>query len=241
VRSTLLALALVAAPAWSADPDTHHDMRGHMGGDARVALLLLDRLEIRDTASGSQFAWKADAWFGSDFNKLLLRTEGEAVGGRTERAEMEALWLRPTTRWWDLVAGVRHDFRPRDSRTWLALGVVGLAPYGIHVQATGYVGEDWRTALRLEGTYELLLTNRLIIQPRVELNAHGKDDAGREIGSGVSDLDLGLRLRYEIRREVAPYVGVAWVNRFGGTADAARARGEDAHEVQVLAGLRVWY
>jgi copper resistance protein B len=234
MRAALVSLALVAVPAWSADPHAHQDMRGHMDDDALVAMLMIDRMEVRDTAAGSQFSWKADAWFGRDLDRLLLRTEGEAVGGHAEKAELEALWLRPNTRWWDLVAGVRHDFRPRDSRTWLAFGIVGLVTYRVHVQATGYVGEDWRTAFRLEGTYDLLLTNRLILQSGVELNAYGKDDSSRGISSGVSDLELGLRLRYEIRREVAPYVGVAWVNTFGGTAG-------DAHELQALAGLRVWY
>jgi copper resistance protein B len=202
---------------------------------------MLDRLEIRDTGEGSALSWNANAWFGRDFNKLLLRTEGEQIHGEGVDAEVSAFWARPVARWWNQVIGARHDFEPGASRTWLAFGVEGTAPYQFHVQATGYLGVQGRTAVRLETEYDLLLTNRLILQPRMELNAYGKADRNRGIGSGLSDLDVGLRLRYELRREVAPYLGVAWVNRFGSTADIARANGEDAHELQAFAGLRVWY
>ena len=156
-------------------------------------------------------------------------------------ADLEALWARPLARWWDVVAGVRHEFEPQDARSWLALGVTGIMPYQFHLQVTAYVGEQGRTALQLESEYQLLLTNRLILQPRLELNAYGKDDPLRGTGSGLSDLELGLRLRYEIRREFAPYVGVAWVHRLGRTAALTRAGGADASDLQVLVGLRAWY
>jgi copper resistance protein B len=216
-------------------------MREHMDDDPLNAMLMLDRLEIRDTSNGSALSWGANAWIGRDFNKLVLRTEGERADGHVDEAEISAFWARPVVRWWNQMIGARHDVEPGAARTWLAFGVDGIAPYRLHVQATGYLGEQGRTAWRLETEYELLLTNRLILQPRVELNAYGKADRSRGIGSGVSDLDLGLRLRYELRREVAPYLGLSWVNRFGSTASIARANGEDAHELQVLAGLRVWY
>jgi copper resistance protein B len=212
-----------------------------MDDDPLNTMFMIDRLEVGNAHGTSPLAWGARAWVGRDFNKLLLRSEGRMDGGKVEDAELEVLWVRPASRWWNLVAGARHEFEPGQSRSWLAAGVEGLAPYRLHVQATGYVGEQGRTALRLETEYELLLTNRLILQPRAELNAYGKGDPGRGIGSGVSDLEVGLRLRFEIRREVAPYVGVTWINKFGGTAGIARANGQDPHEVQVLVGLRVWY
>jgi len=216
-------------------------MREHMSDDPLTVLLMLDRFEARDTRDGAALSWGANAWVGRDFNKLLLRTEGERINGRVVDAELAAFWARPVSRWWSQVIGARHDFEPRAARSWLALGVDGLAPWHIHVQATGYLGEQGRTALRLETEYEMLLTNRLILQPRAELNAYGKADRGRGIGAGLSDLDIGLRLRYELRREMAPYLGVSWLNRFGNTADVVRLDGGKSNELQVLAGLRVWY
>lgn len=238
MRIALLVLTLGGMQAFSAEPPMNHGAQ--MDDDPIVAMFMVDRLEVRNV-EGDPLNWDVNVSIGRDFNKLLIRTEGELVDGRVEGAELEALWARPVARWWSLVAGARQDIRPQEARSWLALGVEGLAPYQFHVQATGYVGEEGRTALRLETEYDLLLTNRLILQPRFELNAYGKPDLSRGIGSGISDLELGLRLRFEIRREVATYLGVAWVNKFGRTADIANANGEDAHELQALVGLRVWY
>lgn len=215
-------------------------MREHMDDDRVNAMVLFDRLEVRNTRQ-TQFNWDAAAWVGRDANRLLLRTEGRSARGAVTDANLEALWARPVARWWNLVVGARHDFRPQDSRSWVAFGVTGLAPYRLEVQATLYAGEGGRTALQFESAYELLLTNRLILQPRLQVDAYGKDDPGRGIGSGVSEIEAGLRLRYEIRHEFAPYLGVAWVNRFGATADLSRAAGQDARELQALAGLRVWF
>jgi copper resistance protein B len=237
MKAAFCALTLLASAPGLCDTA----MREHMDDDPLNVMLMLDRFEIRNGKGADPLSWEGRAWIGRDFSKLLLRSEGEAVDGHAASAELEALWMRPVSRWWDLVVGARHEFKPKKSRDWLALGVVGLAPYRIHVQATGYVSEGGRTALRLETDCELLVTNHLILEPRMELNAYGKKDFSRGLGSGISDLELGLRLRYEIRREIAPYLGAAWVNRFGSTAGLARANGEDAHELQVLAGLRVWY
>ena len=169
---------------------------------------------------------------GSDENRLYLRSEGESANDSNDEASAELLWARPVARWWNLAAGIRGDFEPGESRTWLAFGVFGLAPYRLHLQATAYLGESGRTAFRLKTDYDFLLTNRLILQPRLQLDAYGKDDAVRGIDSGISSLDVGLRLRYEVRREFAPYLGVLWVNRFGP---------EDLNELQALAGLRIWF
>ena len=112
---------------------------------------------------------------------------------------------------------------------------------GFEIDATAYVGDAGRTALRIEADYDLSLTQRLILQPRFELNAYGKDDPAANIGSGISDAEFGLRLRYEIRREFAPYIGVERVQRFGRTADFARANDISAGETQFVVGLRLWY
>lgn len=203
--------------------------------------VLFNRLEAFDADEHSGMEWEGQAWFGTDLNKLWLRSEGERVGGRTESADLEVLYGRSIAPWWDLVAGVRHEFKPGDSQDFLAFGVSGLAPYKFEVDATAYLGQSGQSALRVEVEYELLLTNRLILQPLVELNANGQDDPERGIGSGVSTAEFGLRLRYEIRREIAPYVGIVHERAFGNTADYRRAEGEDVKDTRLVAGVRLWF
>jgi copper resistance protein B len=241
MKASIVLLAVVAVPSMAAEQHSNHSMREHMDDDPLNAMLLLDHLESHNAAAGTGFSWDANAWIGRDFNKLVLRSDGEVVDSDTKSASLEALWARPWTRWWDVVAGVRHEFQPRGSRTWLALGVTGVMRYQFNVQATAYVREWGSTALQVQAEYDLLITNRVILQPRLDFGAYGKQDSGRGIGAGASDLKLGLRLRYEIRREVAPYIGVAWTSKLGRTASLETASGEDVQDVQVLVGLRAWY
>ncbi len=204
------------------------------------AFVLVDQLEWQGAGVAGP-VWDSQGWIGGDIDRFRFRTEGRARDGDLVSAELHALYSRAISRWWDVVAGVRHDVRPGPSRTWAAVGVQGLAPYWFEVQATAYVGESGRTALRLETEYELLLTNRLILQPRLELDLYGRDDPERGIGAGLSSGEAGLRLRYEIRREIAPYVGVVWTRRFSGTADLARAAGARTADARVVAGIRAWF
>jgi copper resistance protein B len=154
---------------------------------------------------------------------------------------VEVLWDRITTAWWSTRLGMRWDVGDGPSQSWVAFGVAGLAPGFVELEAMAYVSDGGHTALRLSTEYDLLLTQRLVLQPALEINAYGHDDPERLIGAGVSDLDLGLRLRYEFRREFAPYLGVSWVKRFGDTADLARAAGEEDDEISLVAGFRLWF
>jgi copper resistance protein B len=230
-------------PAQEMHDMPYKQMTRMMGMDdtAPYGRVTFDELDWRDADGGNIFAWDAQGWYGGDYNKLRLKTEGDLVEGTLEEARAEVLWDRVVNSWWSLQAGARHDFGEGPSRTWAAFGVQGLAPYFFEVEATAYVGEGGRTAARLSGEYDLLLTQRLILQPEAELNAYGKSDPENAIGSGLSDLQLALRLRYEIRREIAPYVGIVWTRRFGRSADFARDAGEDPNDLQVLAGVRVWF
>lgn len=212
-----------------------------MHDDAVLAMLRLDRLEHFDGDDVSGTAWDAQGWVGGDFDKLWFKTEGERADGRTEDARAELLWDHAFATWWDWQLGVRRDFGEGPGRNWAAFGIAGLAPYWFELQATAYVGEQGRTALRFEADYELLLTQRLILQPRLEANAYGKADPQRGIGAGLADAEVGLRLRYEIRRRFAPYLGIEWVRRFGATASLARDRGEPAMDRRWVAGVRVWF
>jgi len=203
--------------------------------------VLLDQLEWRHTDQGQAALWEGEGWYGGDYNKLWVRSEGERVGGSTEDARVELLWDRIMTRWYSLQVGGREDFGNGPPRTWAALGVQGLAPYWFDLEATFYVGEQGRTAARLKAEYELLITQRLILQPEAEANLYGKSDPARRVGSGLSDFDVGLRLRYEIRRELAPYIGVAWTRRVGASGALVRAEEGSASDIQFIAGLRVWF
>ena len=212
-----------------------------MDDTAPLGKVLIDQLDWRAADGADVLAWDAQAWYGKDYDKLRLKTEGARAGGTTEHARVELLWDRIISRWWSTQLGARHDFGESPSRDWLAAGVQGLAPWFFEIEATAYFGDAGRTAARFKAEYELFFTQRLILQPELELNAYGKDDPANRIMSGLSDAQLALRLRYEIRREIAPYIGVAWVRRFGDTADLVRASGEDATDLQALAGIRVWF
>lgn len=214
------------------------DMEGHTVHDQKWhSFVLFDQLEWQ----GEGVKLENASWFGGDINRLWLRVDAESDEGRVESASAHALWGRSFSRWWDVVAGVRQDIRPGDPQTWAAIGIQGLAPYWFEVEATGYVGADFRTQLQLEVEYDLLLTNRLILQPLFETTINGKADPARGLGAGLSSIESGLRLRYEIRRELAPYVGVTWHRSFFGTADVARAEGEDVGGARLAVGLRTWF
>ena len=224
------------------DGHTYGAMRGmDMQDESRHGMLLLDQLEYAHTNDGHAIVIDGQAWYGGDIDKLWLKFEGEHAEGKLQDLRTEALWNHAVSAYWNTQLGVRHDFGEGPGRNWAAFGVQGLAPYWFDTEATLYVGQGGRTAARFETEYELLLTQRLILQPRLEVNLYGKDDPQRGIGSGLSDVEVGLRLRYEIRREFAPYIGVVRVQRFGRTADFARAASGHADETQFVAGLRMWF
>ena len=218
------------------------DVESHVMRDNAVyAFVLFDQLEWQGDRSAGGLNWDAKGWVGGDRDRLWFRTEGQADDSHLGAAEAQLFYGRAVARWWDVVVGVRQDVRPGPAQTWAAFGVQGLAPYWFELEATGYVSDGGQTAVRLEVEYELLLTNHLVLQPLVELNLYGKSNVERGIGAGLSSADIGLRMRYEFRRELAPYVGVTWNNTFGETADLAEAAGETSEGPRFVAGLRVWY
>jgi copper resistance protein B len=231
-------------PATDADraaafPDLGTSHMAHdMHDDPLNKGVLLNRFEARD-ADQSTLEWDLDAWIGKSLTRLWIRTEGERVANETERADLEFLWGKSVARWWDLVAGARHDFEPGSSRDWAAIGVRGMAPYRFDIEATAYVGDGGRAAFRFESQYEMLVTNRLVLQPLLELTWNAQSDAARGEGAGLADGEIGVRLRYEFRREVAPYVGIVRDLKFGQTADLTRAAGFAAEDTQLVAGIRL--
>ncbi|WP_411913689.1 copper resistance protein B [Xanthomonas arboricola] len=218
-------------------PLQHHAM--HAPGINHY--VLLDRLEAFDTTRGSGQDWEARAWIGGDTDRLWLRSEGERQDGRTQAASVEALYGHAILPWWDLLVGARQDIGADEHRSWAAFGVQGLAPYKFETEATLYVGSGSRAALRLEGEYEVLLTNRLILQPRVEADIALTDDDRRGVGSGLEQVEAGLRLRYEITRRFAPYIGWVHSRSFGDTARRAAIDDEPARDSRFVAGVRIWF
>ena len=218
------------------------DVDGHAVHDQTIHhFVLVDQLEWRAADDGAGIDLDGKGWIGRDRNRVWFRAEGDAEEGRVGEAQAHVLYARQVSRWWDLVGGIRQDFRPGPAQTWAAIGIQGLAPYWFEVEATAYVGASGRTHARVEVEYELLLTNRLILQPLVEAEIVGRADPERGVGRGLSTAEAGLRMRYEIRRELAPYAGVAWRKTWSRTAESAGAAGEPARGARFVAGLRLWF
>jgi copper resistance protein B len=210
-----------------------------MDDNVNIGMLRLDQFEAFHGKDGNGHAWEAQAWYGNPSDKLWLRGEGQRNRGTLEEGDLEAFWDHSIATYWSVQLGARHDLGG-PSRNWVAFGFQGLTPYWFELEATGYAGPSGRTAARLRADYELLFTQRLILQPEFETNLYGKSDPARGIGHGLADASLGLRLRYEIRRQFAPYIGVVWTRRFGGTADFARDEHQSVFDRQWLAGVRIW-
>ncbi|SJL83755.1 copper resistance protein B [Vibrio palustris] len=202
--------------------------------------LLGDRLEYNEQANAGVF--DLQAWYGTTFDRLVIKTEGDFSEGSIEENQTDILWGHAVSAYWDTQAGVRLDYNKEgENRQWLAFGLQGLAPYWFELDMTAYVGERGNTAFTLEAEYELLLTQKLIIQPRAEITLYGKKDKQNELGSGLSSSAIGFRVRYEFTRQFAPYIGVEWSNKFGNTADYATSRGQSSNNTAFVAGIKFWF
>lgn len=213
---------------------------GHQVHDRAVNwAVIVDQLEYQNFESSSALKWNATAWVGGDIDRLWLRTEGEREQGTTHKAELQTLWGHAISPWWELVGGLRQDFKPASGQTWAAFGIQGTPLYGLELEATAYAGERQQSALRLEAAYAILLTNRWILEPNLEANFYSRNDASHEQGAGLADSEVGLRLRYEISRAFAPYVGVSFERLHGNRASQAREDGEDLGQTRLVAGIRL--
>ena len=213
----------------------------HGNDDPLLYKVSFDELEWRGGSGDDELAWRGEAWFGKDERKLLLKTRGERTNNATEEFELQLLYGQAITPFWDLQFGWRGDFQPNDERNWFALGVEGLAPGFIETELTAFAGSSGRTAARTRFSYEMLLTQKLVLEPELELAWFGKDDPANAVGSGISSIEAGLRLHYKIRPELAPYIGINWTGLHGDTKRYARAEGEDASKQQLVAGLSFWF
>ncbi len=206
-------------------------------------VFLGDRLEYQTREGNEALLWDVQAWVGTDYNKLWFKSEGTWLidEDKFEEAQTELFYSRNIASFWDAQIGIRHDFKPDPDRTFAAFGVQGLAPLWFELEATAYVSEDGDVSAALEAEYDLLLSQRLILQPRLETSIALQEVEEYGVGQGVNDIELGLRLRYEIRREFAPYIGVSWNRKLGETADLAEANGDDTDVASFVVGVRVWF
>ena len=215
--------------------------RPRLADEKEFGAVLIERLEAVDTDENSWTAFDGQVWYGRTYNRANLQLEGEVDSGEIHELRTELLWSHAITPFWDTQLGLRHDSGEDPNRYWMAAGFQGLAQYWFHVEAMFYAGQRGNTAARFEAEYDMLFTQRLILQPRLEFNVYGQNDEVRETGSGLSNLSVGLRLRYEFNRHFGPYLGVEWAGLYGGTADFARAENNPTEETRWLLGVRMWF
>jgi copper resistance protein B len=211
-------------------------------GDFRALFLMADQFEVQSRDGEDAYIWDAQGWYGGDIDKFWFKTEGEGeVNEGPDEIEVQTLWSHAIHPWFDFQAGARLDFESGFERSHLVLGFQGLAPYSFEVDAAAFISDDGDVTARFEGEYDVWLTQRLILQPRLEFELAAQDIPERAIGSGLSSAEIGARLHYQIVREVAPYFGVEYQRLFSGTADAAQRAGEDAGGWNVVLGIRTWF
>ena len=241
--------ALAAAAQAPAAPETPQLMTAVEPGavmppvmDSGVtAHVLLDQLEGRFNGSNPEFRWDGQGWAGTDLDKLWIKSEGTFSNGTLTDGQQQFLYDRAITTYFDLQGGLRSDLNSRPARNWAAFGIQGLAPYFFDLEVTAYASSEGHFAGKVQASYDLLITQRLILQPQAELNLYSKADPARLVGAGFSDIDTGLRLRYEPSRKFAPYLGVVYQGTFGQTAKFARQAGESTGDVRFVLGIRAWF
>lgn len=201
-----------------------------------------DQFEYRAANEDDTLSWEAQGWIGGDYHKAWFKTQGDdLVDGPVQSTEIQLLYSRTVSAFWDVQLGARYDRNPDPARGYAVVGIQGLAPYFFEIDGAAFLSQEGDASARLEAEYELLLTQRLIAKPSAELNFAVQDVEELGIGSGLSEAELGLRLRYEIVREIAPYIGVVWERKVGPTADVARREGADVSDLAFVTGVRFWF
>ena len=236
---TKAVLALIAMHA-DAVP-AHTDWPSPMHEPAPVMMTEGDRLEARFGDDDEGWAWDLQGWYGDGTTRLRWKAEGEAAfGERPGEADGQLLYARLFHPYWEWQLGLRHSFEPV-TRNDLVVGIQGTAPWMIEIDAAIFIGDDGHAGLNVEAEHDLYVTQRAALQTRFEVEAAAQRREARGVAGGIGETALGLRLRYEFRREFAPYVGVEWERLWGATANAARIAGEPESEIRWLAGIRFWF
>jgi copper resistance protein B len=240
----LLTTALAATtPAIAQQPPMPMAGPLSMHDDRSFGYAALNQNEWRSGNGVSTYRWAGEAWYGGNIDRAWLKSEGDldTDTGTLDEGEAQALYARAVSAYFDLQAGIRYDVEPAPSRGWATVGVEGLAPLFWNVGAFAFASDGGHYGFRIEGSYDLYLTQRLVLQPQFEANAYTRSDPRSGLGAGLSSLDSGLRLRYEIRRQLAPYIGLSYDKRYGQTASFARSAGERVESLRFIVGARLWY
>ena len=232
-------LVLGVSGAQAADDHAHVPSHDHL---PLIGTFKVDQLENRWQDGRNVLKWEAQGWYGGDTEKIWFNTEGERSAGEgVEEAEFQLLYSRMWSEFWDLQAGIRYDVRPQPQTRYGVVGLNGVAPYFFEVNAQAFISEEGDLSARVKAEYELLITQKLVLQPSLEANLSTQRVRELDTGRGFTDITLGLRLRYELVKEFAPYVGVNWERKLGGTASLARADGEDPGSLSFVTGIRFWF
>ncbi|WP_413815407.1 copper resistance protein B [Achromobacter sp.] len=236
---------VASLPASDGAAERGYDSYGihpHMMDDMPAWQVLFDKFGVSRNRDGQNaLQWDGRFWFGTATDRLLVKSEGERENGEGSDGKVEAFWSHAVSPFWDLQLGARRDIGNGPKRNWAAIGIEGVLPYNIELETTAYVGASGRTALALKAEYDLLLTQRLIFTPELEASLYGKSDPARGVGSGLSEGSLSFRLRYEVTREFAPYIGVSFDRKFGQTARYASDAGASRSQTALMAGVRFWF
>ncbi len=205
------------------------------GDDPLRTMLIVDKLEVLNNNEKSK-EWEGSFYVGYDLDKLYLYSQGAATSDGLEYSQNDLVYSRAIAPYWDIQAGIAYDKNDNTSKSWGEIAIAGLAPYYFETRAALLFNGDGNVGLRLDAEYEALITQKLILTPSLEADFYSKDDPALRLGSGLSAIEAGLRLRYEIVREFAPYIGVTWEKTFGNTYDY-----NPVDESSVLLGIRIWF
>lgn len=232
-----LLLAGISSPAWAEEDMANMVMQEHGGGTFHMFRLETD---YGASKSGAVARWDLKGWIGGDDHKLWIKSEGEHKDGKTDSAEFWALYSRNISTFWDAQAGIRYDVKPT-STTYLTLGFNGLAPYYFDTEAHLFISNKGDVSARLREENDLLVTQKLILQPYAEVNLYVQKVPDQDVGAGIADGKIGLQTRYEFTRKFAPYVDVHYGRKFGETSSIAKSNGEDLDEIVGSIGLRLMF
>lgn len=203
--------------------------------DPLLTYFKADKLEIRDSDEGNLLVWEFDAWIGKDLDKFWLKSSGEKLKSEIESHDIDLLYSKAITAFWDIQFGLRQELKPKPSQTWVGVGFMGVAPYLFEIDANVFINDDSQVNIRLDAEYEYMFTQKLVLIPNLELDIYSDNDDVRGIKSGLASLELGARLHYEIRRELSPYIGINFEKKFGNSVI------EENSETQLVAGLSFWF
>ncbi len=234
MKKRLIAMAVLVAVT--------NPLHAGMEDDPTLVKLMIDEFEQRYGDEEDPIVFDGDLWIGKDINKLWLKADAEYVDSEVEKSRVQARYSRAVAPYWDFQLGVARDIKPADeTRDWVVAGFRGLAPYYFDIDTSLFIGKNGRSQLLFDTEYEIMFTQKVVLSPEVKFVFNGKKDEALGQGAGLSSIEAGLRLRYEIVREFAPYIGINWEGVFGDTADYAEAAGGETSDTQFVVGIRAWY